>query len=61
MGFLSGRITYVRYRVGGTSPLPFGEEILEQAQLNTRSAGMAEPTRTTGSRSAGRAATTSST
>ena len=35
MGFLSGRITYVRYRVGGTSPLPFGEEILEQAQLNT--------------------------
>ncbi len=41
MGFLSGRITYVRYRVGGTSPLPFGEEILEQAQLHAigRNAG----------------------
>jgi len=35
MGFLNGRITYVRYRVGGTSPLPFGEDILEQAQLHT--------------------------
>ena len=34
MGFLNGRITYVRYRVGGTSPLPFGEETLEQAQLH---------------------------
>src|SRR3954447_18714849 len=34
MGFLNGRITYVRYRVGGPSPLPFGEEILEQAQLH---------------------------
>src|SRR3954447_24011341 len=34
MGFLNGRITYVRYRVGGSSPLPFGEEILEQAQLH---------------------------
>ena len=45
MGFLSGRITYVRYRVGGTSPLPFGEEILEQAQLNTIGRrGGADPT-----------------
>src|SRR5437764_8324483 len=34
MGFLNGRITYVRYRVGGTSPLPSGEETLEQAQLH---------------------------
>src|SRR3954466_1388225 len=34
MGFLNGRITYVRYRVGGTSPLPFGEDLLEQAQLH---------------------------
>jgi hypothetical protein len=34
MGFLNGRITYVRYRVGGPSPLPFGEEILEKAQLH---------------------------
>ena len=29
MGFLNGRVTYVRYRVGGESPLPFGEELLE--------------------------------
>src|SRR3954452_18207604 len=34
MGFLNGRITYVRYRVGGPSPLPFGEETLEQVQLH---------------------------
>ena len=34
MGFLNGRITYVRFRVGGSSPLPFGEEILEQAQMH---------------------------
>jgi hypothetical protein len=33
MGFLSGRITYVRYRVEGENPLPFGEEILEDIQL----------------------------
>src|SRR5262249_54054151 len=45
MGFLSGRITYVRYRVGGTSPLPFGEEILEQAQLHAIGRhGAADPT-----------------
>ncbi|MBX6313409.1 MAG: hypothetical protein IRY99_10910 [Isosphaeraceae bacterium] len=30
MGFLNGRVTYVRYRVSGASPLPFGEEILER-------------------------------
>jgi len=30
MGFLNGRVTYVRYRVGGASPLPFGEDLLEQ-------------------------------
>ena len=29
MGFLSGRVTFTRYRVGGESPLPFGEDILE--------------------------------
>ncbi|GAC1467816.1 MAG: hypothetical protein NVSMB9_09820 [Isosphaeraceae bacterium] len=29
MGFLSGRVTYTRYRVTGETPLPFGEEILE--------------------------------
>jgi hypothetical protein len=32
MGFWNGRITFTRYRVGGPSPLPFGEEILEQAR-----------------------------
>lgn len=32
MGFLSGRVTYNRYRVGGHSPLPFGEEVLEQVE-----------------------------
>ncbi len=30
MGFMSGRVTYTRFRVGGGSPLPFGEEMLEQ-------------------------------
>jgi hypothetical protein len=45
MGFLNGRITYVRYRVGGTTPLPFGEDILEQAQLHAIGRhGAAEPT-----------------
>lgn len=34
MGFLNGRVTYVRYRVGGDSPLPFGEEILEKVGLH---------------------------
>jgi hypothetical protein len=32
MGILSGRVTFVRYRVSGESPLPFGEEHLEQVQ-----------------------------
>ena len=32
MGFLNGRVTYVRFRVGGESPLPFGEGLLELAQ-----------------------------
>src|SRR3954447_15865441 len=32
MGFLNGRVTYVRYRVGGEPPLPFGEEHLERVQ-----------------------------
>lgn len=30
MGFFSGRVTYVRYRVGGESPLPFDDEALER-------------------------------
>ena len=32
MGFLNGRVTFTRYRVSGPSPLPFGEEVLEQAR-----------------------------
>jgi len=45
MGFLNGRITYVRFRVSGASPLPFGDEILEQAQLHAIGRhGSADPT-----------------
>jgi hypothetical protein len=32
MGFLNGRVTYVRYRVSGDAPLPFDEALLEQAR-----------------------------
>jgi hypothetical protein len=32
MGFLNGRVTFMRYRVGGDSPLPFGDDILELAR-----------------------------
>jgi hypothetical protein len=32
MGFWNGRVTFTRYRVGGDSPLPFSEEILERAR-----------------------------
>lgn len=32
MGFVNGRVTYVRYRVGGESPLPFDEAHLESAR-----------------------------
>ncbi len=32
MGFLNGRVTYVRYRVGGEGPLPFGEDALEMVE-----------------------------
>src|SRR4051812_8625038 len=31
MGFLNGRVTFTRYRVGGDSPLPFGDDILALA------------------------------
>jgi hypothetical protein len=45
MGFLNGRVTYVRYRVSGPSPLPFCEEILEQAQHHAIGRhGAADPT-----------------
>jgi hypothetical protein len=32
MGFLNGRVTFTRYRVGGESPLPFAEDTLEQVR-----------------------------
>jgi hypothetical protein len=32
MGFLSGRVSFVRYRVGGASPLPFDEDTLEKVR-----------------------------
>ena len=32
MGFWNGRVTFTRYRVGGELPVPFGEEIVEQAR-----------------------------
>jgi hypothetical protein len=34
MGFLSGRVTYVRYRVDGPSPLPFEPEHLEKVEAH---------------------------
>ena len=41
MGFLNGRITYMRFRVSGASPLPFGDEILELAEQHAIGAGWA--------------------
>jgi hypothetical protein len=32
MGFLNGRVTFTRYRVGGDSPLPFSDDILALAE-----------------------------
>src|SRR4051812_46454154 len=44
MGFLNGRVTYVRYRVGGARPLPFGEEHLDRVQQHAIGRhGAAEP------------------
>jgi hypothetical protein len=34
MGFWNGRVTYTRYRVGGASPLPLGDEILEETRAH---------------------------
>jgi hypothetical protein len=34
MGFLNGRMTFTRFRVGGTSPLPFSEDILGQLEAH---------------------------
>ena len=61
MGFLNGRVTFTRYRVGGRPPFPFGDEILGRLEA-TRSAGTAPADPTDGvSRGLGRAATTCST
>ena len=34
MGFLNGRVTYVRYRVGGDAPLKFDSDILERVEAH---------------------------
>ena len=34
MGFLNGRVTYVRFRVGGKDALPFGDEVFEPIQAH---------------------------
>src|SRR3954451_3789441 len=45
MGFLNGRVTYARFRVGGEGPLPFGEDILERANQHLIGRhGSGEPT-----------------
>src|SRR4051794_12474656 len=45
MGFLNGRVTYARFRVGGEGPLPFGEEVLEKANQHLIGRhGSGEPT-----------------
>jgi hypothetical protein len=45
MGFLSGRVTYTRYRVSGPAPLPFGEDVLETAERHAIGRhGAADPT-----------------
>jgi hypothetical protein len=45
MGFLNGRVTFVRYRVSGDSPLPFGEDLLELAEQHAIGRhGAADPT-----------------
>src|SRR5206468_7378162 len=45
MGFLNGRVTYVRFRVGGDSPLPIGQDLLELANQHAIGRhGAGEPT-----------------
>ncbi len=45
MGFLNGRVTYTRYRVGGDGPLPFGPDHLEAVErFAIGRAGGADPT-----------------
>jgi len=45
MGFWNGRVTFTRYRVGRAYPLPFGEEVLEEARKHLIGQhGAADPT-----------------
>ena len=45
MGFLNGRVTFTRYRVSGSSPLPFADELLALAEQHAAGRhGSADPT-----------------
>ena len=45
MGFLNGRVTFTRYRVSGSSPLPFAEDLLALAEQHAAGRhGAADPT-----------------
>ncbi len=45
MGFLNGRVTFTRYRVSGSSPLPFAEDLLDLAVQHAAGRhGSADPT-----------------
>ena len=45
MGFLNGRVTFTRYRVSGSSPLPFADDLLAMAvQHAVGRHGSADPT-----------------
>ncbi len=45
MGFLNGRVTFTRYRVSGSSPLPFAEDLLALAGQHAAGRhGSADPT-----------------
>jgi hypothetical protein len=44
MGFLNGRVTFTRYRVSGSSPLPFAAELLAMAKRHAAGRhGSADP------------------
>ena len=46
MGFLNGRVTFTRYRVSGSSPLPFADDLLAMAVQHAAGRhGSAEPWR----------------
>jgi len=45
MGFLNGRVTFTRYRVSGSSPLPFADDLLALAEQHAAGRhGAADPT-----------------